>query len=606
MQRRTGLLRRRFPTQPEFQPTISIEQWRATAAPFFFSDRSQVSVSRHPTPELQDVKERFDQGELRFFRAQYRKIGRDYDWLTNPDSGYRYDSQAHWTDVVDFSPECGDIKFCWEKSRFTFLYDLIRHDHHFETDCAEIVFQEIDHWIAANRINCGPNFRCSQEIAVRVLNWTFAIYFYRHSPSLTQARFDRIMHLIYWQLHHVYHNIGFSRNCVRNNHAITESLVLYLGGLLFPFLPDVAQWSRCGKRWLDEEIEYQVYADGTYLQHSHNYHRVLVQLLTWYLSLSHIHDQPVPDCSLERAEGALDYLVCMADRQSGQLPNYGMNDGALFFPLSTSHYRDYRPQINALHQHLYGSVCYNDVHLQEDTQWLSPTTRRRRKPSPPAPAVAAATFPHGGIYTLRSGPMFVFIPCVSYRDRPFQADGLHLDLWYDGKNYLRDSGSYKYNTDAQWVRYFSGTSGHNTVMLGNHDQMLKGPRFLWAYWTRCLEAVCQRRDDGLHFEGTISAFRQLARGIRHTRRVDVLGSPPKLVVVDRVTHRTGLPMKQHWNVAPEFDAQFRITATDSDGQVISEERQPAWFSEFYGIKEPTEAIIFQSPGHEIRTVIEKR
>ena len=43
------------------------------------------------------------------------------------------------------------------------------------------------------------------------------------------------MHSIYWQLHHVYHNINFSRISVRNNHAITECLMLYLSGKLFPF-----------------------------------------------------------------------------------------------------------------------------------------------------------------------------------------------------------------------------------------------------------------------------------------------------------------------------------------------------------------------------------
>ncbi len=33
---------------------------------------------------------------------------------------------------------------------------------------------------------------------------------------------------------------------------------------------------------------------------------------------------------------------------NGWLPNYGANDGALFFRLNECHYRDYRPQLQAL------------------------------------------------------------------------------------------------------------------------------------------------------------------------------------------------------------------------------------------------------------------
>ena len=77
--------------------------------------------------------------------------------------------------------------------------------------------------------------------------------------------FNKIMHSIYWQIHHVYKNINFSRISVRNNHAITETLVLYLSDKLFPFLPNVKKWSSKGKVWFEQEIEYQIYPDGTFL-----------------------------------------------------------------------------------------------------------------------------------------------------------------------------------------------------------------------------------------------------------------------------------------------------------------------------------------------------
>src|SRR5206468_2603796 len=100
--------------------------------------------------------------------------------------------------------------------------------------------------------------------------------------------------------------------------------------------------------WFEEEIAYQVYEDGTYLQFSMNYHRVVVQLLTWAIVLSKKNGERFSEVVYERAKKSLVFLrTCMAD-ENGWLPNYGANDGALFFKLSNNHFRDYRPQLQAL------------------------------------------------------------------------------------------------------------------------------------------------------------------------------------------------------------------------------------------------------------------
>ena len=51
---------------------------------------------------------------------------------------------------------------------------------------------------------------------------------------------------------------------------------------------------------------------------------------------------------------------------------------------------------------------------------------------------------------------------------------MHIDIWVDGVNYFRDSGTYKYNTTEEYLNYFNGTSSHNTVSVDNKNQMLKG------------------------------------------------------------------------------------------------------------------------------------
>ena len=112
-----------------------------TATGFFFAGKKTLSLPQRRSETLAQVVEAFRTGHVRFFGATRYNLGRQYDWVTNPDTGYRYDINTHWTDVVDFSPAAGDIKFVWEMSRFAFLYDLLRYDYHFGVDCGELVFR---------------------------------------------------------------------------------------------------------------------------------------------------------------------------------------------------------------------------------------------------------------------------------------------------------------------------------------------------------------------------------------------------------------------------------------------------------------------------------
>ena len=373
--KRLGLLKSRFPAAPAIKHYLSLADWKRQEVKFFFSSKESLQFTCTPEPALKLSFDNLKEGKLLLFNSILTDLGVNYDWVTNPDSGYRYDVQKHWTEIADYSKEAGDIKFVWEKSRFSYLYDIIRYDYHFKADCSEIVFRDIISWIKSNPVNCGPNYRCSQEMSLRVLNWTFALHYYKNSPALTEEVFGHIQHAIYWHMDHVYKNIDFSRIAVRNNHAITETLTLYIAGILYPTLPGAADWKRKGKQWFEEEITYQVYEDGTYLQFSMNYHRIVVQLLTWAITLSEKNGEKFSDVVYERARKSVVFLRTCLVEENGWLPNYGANDGALFFKLSHSHYRDYRAQLQALAVVLGMNLGYDDI--SEDVEWYGLSGKKK-------------------------------------------------------------------------------------------------------------------------------------------------------------------------------------------------------------------------------------
>ena len=80
-----------------------------------------------------------------------------------------------------------------------------------------------------------------------------------------------------------------------------------------------------------------------------------------------------------------------------------------------------------------------------------------------------------------------------YTRRPFQADQLHVDLWWQGINLARDAGTYLYNGPPPWNNGLAGTAVHNTVTVDHHDQMRRAGRFLWVDWAQASGRVYSRR-----------------------------------------------------------------------------------------------------------------
>lgn len=601
--KRSGILKKSFPTKTKRQKYISHEEWTMVAKPFFFDFRYQIELEPIINKSLAEKAEKIKQGQFTYFSGIEYNLGRDYDWVTNPDNGYKYSNKVHWLSINDYSESSGDIKYVWEKSRFSFLYTLIRDEFHNGTDNSAFIFNEILDWIDKNPVNCGPNWKCSQEISLRVMNWVYALYFYKEKSIPNEEQWQKILNSIYWQMDHVLQNIDFSRIAVRNNHAISETFALFFIGTLFPFYKSSDKWRKSGKKWFEEEVLYQIYNDGTFLQYSMNYHRVLIQLLTWAIGISEINRDEFSQKVKERAYKALNFAFQSQDNISGHLPNYGANDGAIFFPLNDSEYRDYRPQINALHKILTGNSAYQTSGIwDEDSFWYGNKLKSGIGFQSLSKRNGVVRFDDGGYYLFRQNDTLTFIRCGSHPNRPSQADNLHIDIWYKGKNILIDAGSYKYNTDALNLKYFMGTASHNTIMLGNYDQMLKGARFIWYNWTKALSVEISENDQFYFFKGEISAFQELSENITVVREIKIYKRELNWFVKDQVFNYFGdEEMRQYWhlNDVPEI----RVDIIPKKDQIAILKEEIGWHSSLYGIKKENRQLIVTSKEKTIETNI---
>ena len=587
-----------FTTNPKFSNLYTLKEWKENLPAFFFYGKNIRGLEKKKDERLKSNFDDIKKGVYTFFNKLKINLGTDYDWITNPLTGHKYDINKHWSEVNDFSIKSGDIKYVWEKARFSFLYDVIRYDYHYDDDQSEFVFYQIEDFINKNPINQGPNYKCSQEISLRVLNWTFALYYYKDSEILTEGLFSKILNAIYWQIHHVYNNIHFSRISVRNNHAITETLLLYLSDKLFPFFPNVINWSKKGKNWFEREIQYQIYSDGTFLQFSMNYHRVVVQLLTWGIQLAKLNGDSFNRIVYQRSEKSLFFLRTCMDPISGKLPNYGSNDGALFFKLTNDDYRDYRSQLDDLNAVLTGSTEYNT----QSSYWYGLQPGRRI----PLELSGINEFHVGGYYIMQEGNTKTFVRCGSYKDRPYQSDNLHLDLWVDGKNILRDNGSYQYNTSKDLLDYFNGSQGHNTISIDGRDQMLKGERFIWYYWVKEAKASLIKFKDTYVFNGKIKGFTELGSEVFHERKVTKRRQINEWLVEDIITGVENKPAVQYWHFSEKYRHHLSITSLNGDNEKLEPTLEEKWYSSHYGHKEISIRLSFQTTTNKFQTKISYR
>src|SRR6185369_16353516 len=117
-----------------------------------------------------------------------------------------------------------------------------------------------------------------------------------------------------------------------------------------------------------------------------------------------------------------------------------------------------------------------------------------------------------------------------FRDRPGQADQLHVDLWWRGLNLARDAGTYMYYGPPRLHAWFRGSSCHNTITVDGRDQMEPGPRFLWASRAQArarIDSDASGKPASLWM--THDGYERLGPPVKHERRVTALGDDAWLV-----------------------------------------------------------------------------
>ncbi len=194
----------------------------------------------------------------------------------------------HWTDYETGKAPIpksqfpnSDIKFTWEPARFGWAYTLGRAYHLTQNETyAETFWKYFEIFTEANPPNLGPHWMNGQEVAIRLMALVWADQVFETAAASSAERRARLAASVAQHAARIPPTLIYAR-AQNNNHLVTEAAGLYTAGLALGH----AHWRALGWRWLNWAFRRQISGYGEYIQHSVNYHRVMLgRLCGWIRS----------------------------------------------------------------------------------------------------------------------------------------------------------------------------------------------------------------------------------------------------------------------------------------------------------------------------------
>ena len=517
----------------------------------------------------------------------------------------------HWSIPI---PEAtaGDIKSVWEPARFGWAILLARAYARFDDERYPQAFWErLEEFAAFNPANAGPNWASAQEVALRLMAVGFAAAIFQASPHTTAGRLEQLRGFLIAHAERIPPTLSYAQ-AQNNNHLLSEAAGLWTAARLLPDHPAARRWNALGQANFNRGIQKQVAFDGTYAQHSVNYHRLMLHTALWIYSLyqgERAAGEIFTPQALARLRAAVGWLLAQADAGSGLAPNYGHNDGANILPLACAGTGDQRPALQAAGQIFLQQALFPPGPWDEICLWLGCAQPREN-----APGNLPESSP---ILRLDAPQSWAVLRSTRYHSRPAHADQLHVDVWFQGYPLALDAGTYLYNAPSPWENALAGVSVHNTVQVDGLEPMTRAGRFLWLDWD---QSVLLNRDEAA---GIVAARRDGYRrmGVLHERRLCRVDAR-EWRIIDRLLPAGRRPrphnLRLHWLIDdlpwtitgqqvelahPAGPVRLRIDCEaagqiclDRAGERIYGEGAAApiagWHSPTYGIRQPALSLSF--------------
>ena len=265
------------------------------------------------------------------------------DWHTDFKSGFCWPKGKFYKKyvIVDLTNNA-DVKIPWELSRSHHLLWL--GEAYMLTDdnkyAKEVVFQ-IDNWINENPLMHSINWTCAMDVAIRAVNWLYALNMIIDSNSVNNSFAQKVYHSLFEHLFFIYNNLEKQFPYSANHYASDISGLLFLS-IFFKNDNKYAHKSlQFSLKEYYQEIRNQVLPSGVHFEKSTSYHRLMTELFLYsYLLL--LRKKEIIPIDIHPRICSMISFVASYTMGNGLSPLVGDNDNGRFLPFYKYDFRDHR------------------------------------------------------------------------------------------------------------------------------------------------------------------------------------------------------------------------------------------------------------------------
>ena len=571
-------------------------------------------------------------GRWPVFGHNFDTAASDPDWHRDIRTGLRFDPARYCFDVpYRDAGKVGNVKSLWEPSRLhhvTILAAAYRVSG--EQRFAEHAASHLRSWWRRNPPLRGIQWLSGIELGMRLIAWVWTRRLLAGWPGVEALFENNPDFTLQLYQHERWLAVLYSRGSSANNHLIAEAAGLFVAATAFTGTPHQERWAALAAGILEQEALSQTFPDGLNRELAFGYHGYVLGLFLVAALEGEADGRPMSD----------DYwriMTKMADAMAANLggdltpPRQGDGDDAFALMVDPPQAGPWLPLLD-----LCGAV------LGRRDWWPKPPSRsvladlgaplaRGRQATDPRPARRPDRFAEAGITFLRDLAAPDAISCrVDHGPHGFlsttahgHADALAFEFSIGGQPVLIDPGTYCYQGEPDWRRYFRSTIAHNTLELGGVDQAVQAGPFLWSNQPTSWVESSDDIDAGERAELTVAhdGYRRLDARATHFRRFALDRRERSFRVTDWIEATAAVPARLAFHCAPGVEVTLRGTTADlvwSNGSATLDlpvglswrihrgETTPplGWYSPEFGEKSPTAALIgsgTMEPGVRLET-----
>lgn len=381
-----------------------------------------------------------------------------------------------------------------------------------------------------------------------------------------------------------------------HNWTTMEMNGLALVGLAFPEFRQAEAWAQYALAVMEEEINNQVYPDGTQTELSTKTQWVALKRFESLADNFIQARRTVPESYVKRLEEMYHYLA-YSMRPDGHQPLNNDSDR-----------EDLRPRV----------LKAAEKYKRPDWRWIATNGREGQQPE----GVPSQVFGWAGIHIMRDGwgpqAQWAFFDTGPFGTGHQHSDKLHLSVSAYGQDLLVDGGRYTHENyfsfdPATWRGYFRSSFSHNVILVDGHGQTSESNK-ADAALTSGVDYL--NKPDFDYARGTYGGGYAGVEGKANHSRAVLYVRGQYWVVVDHVTTDRPREIQALWHYAPGLPLQrdesrqmvsmntgganLRITPAKTSTidwalEVIEGQTQPViqgWYSETYGTKTPNPTAVY--------------